>query len=58
MLAMAALARQVVERRIEMPLPTLTEVQAMLAPRFRILECSFGGYEMGDRCARLVMRRR
>lgn len=46
------------DSRIEMPLPTLTEVQTMLAPRFEILECSFGGYEMGDRCARLVMRRR
>lgn len=46
------------EASVEMPLPTLTEVKTMLAPSFEILECSFGSYEMGDRCARLVMRRR
>ncbi len=46
------------DSRLEMPLPTLSEARAMLAPRFEILECSFGGYEMGDRCARLVMRKR
>lgn len=44
--------------RIQMPLPTLSEARDMLAPRFEILECSFGDYEMGDRCARLVMRKR
>jgi len=46
------------DSRVEMPLPTLAEARAMLEPQFEILECSFGGYEMGDRCARLVMRKR
>lgn len=40
------------------PFPTLAQVQAMIAPRFELLECSFGDYEMGERCARLVMRKR
>lgn len=46
------------DSRVEMPLPTLKEARDMLEPGFEILECSFGGYEMGDRCARLVMRKR
>lgn len=40
------------------PFPTLDEVTAMAAPGFELLECSYGGYEMGDRCARLVLRKR
>jgi len=41
-----------------MPLPTLAEARAMLEPRFELLDCSYGSYEMGDRCARLLMRKR
>lgn len=46
------------ELRTRVPFPTLDEVAAMVAPRFELLECSYGSYEMGECCARLVMRKR
>lgn len=44
--------------RTAIPFPTLAEVTRWTAPAFEFLECSYGDYEMGDRCARLVLRKR
>jgi SAM-dependent methyltransferase len=38
--------------------PTLGELRELVAPGFELVECSFGGYELGERCARVALRAR
>ncbi|HVC10718.1 MAG TPA: methyltransferase domain-containing protein [Burkholderiales bacterium] len=38
--------------------PTLGELRELVGRRFELTECSFAGYELGERCARVVLRAR
>jgi len=40
------------------PFPTLPEMLELAGPGFELIECDVPTYEMGERCPRLVMRRR
>jgi SAM-dependent methyltransferase len=38
--------------------PTLGELREVAGPWFELVDCSFGGYELGERCARVALRAR
>lgn len=44
--------------QVPLPFPTLAELRELVAPCFETVECTFPGYELGERCARLVLRAR
>jgi SAM-dependent methyltransferase len=46
------------DSEVRFPFPTLAELLDLAGPGLELLECDFPTYEMGERCPRLVLRKR
>lgn len=44
--------------QMRFPFPTLAELIELAGPTLELVECNVPGYDMGERCPRLVLRRR